>query len=235
MMTYRAFLGLVAIGACAVSPIEASAQVTVPVPASAQLPALPTVTGTDPAVAATTPGQAVNGGPVIIPGNGTIDPNDYRIGPEDVLQVSIWKNEAMSRTVPVRPDGKITLPLLNDVEAAGLTPMEFRDLLIKKLTEYMPSPEVSVIVIDPKSFKVSVMGEVPRPGRFELRSRTTVLDMLALAGGLSQFASRAKIVVLRPDGSKGMKRLPFNYNKAVSSGGEQENFYLQAGDIVVVP
>jgi len=234
-MTYRAFLGLAVMAACAAGPLQAAAQVPAPVPASAQLPSLPTVTGTDPAVAATTPGQLPTAGPVIVPGNGTIDPNEYRIGPEDVLQVSIWKNEAMSRTVPVRPDGKITLPLLNDVEAAGLTPMEFRDLLIKKLTEYMPAPEVSVIVVDPRSFKVSVMGEVPRPGRFELRSRTTVLDMLALAGGLSQFASRSKIVVLRPEGSTGMKRLPFNYNKAVSAGGEQENFYLQAGDIVVVP
>ena len=167
-------------------------------------------------------------------GNGAVDPKEYRIGPEDVLQVSIWKNEAMSRTVPVRPDGKITLPLLNDVQAAGLTPMEFREVLIKQLTDYMPAPEVSVIVVEPRSFKVSVMGEVPKPGRYELRSRTTVLDVLALAGGLNQFASRAKIVVLRPDGST-QKRLPFNYNKAVSAGGEQENFYLQAGDIVVVP
>jgi polysaccharide export outer membrane protein len=200
-------------------------------PASAQN-AAPPASG-DPAVAAVA--QSNTNGAAIVPSNGTIDPNEYRIGPEDVLQISIWKNEAMSRTVPVRPDGKITLPLLNDVDAAGLTPMEFRDLLIKKLTEYMPAPEVSVIVVDPKSFKVSVMGEVPKPGRFELRSRTTVLDMLALAGGLSQFASRTKIVVLRPDGTKGMKRLPFNYNKAVSAGGEQENFYLQSGDILVVP
>lgn len=223
-MTHRALVCLVA-AAAALAAGPAAAQ---------QVPTVPAVTGTDPAVAATMPGQPP-AGPMIVPGNGTIDPNEYRIGPEDVLQVSIWKNEAMSRTVPVRPDGKITLPLLNDVEAAGLTPMEFRDLLIKKLTEYMPSPEVSVIVVDPKSFKVSVMGEVPRPGRFELRSRTTVLDMLALAGGLSQFASRSKIVVLRPDRGKGMKRLPFNYNKAVTAGGEQENFYLQAGDIVVVP
>jgi polysaccharide export outer membrane protein len=164
----------------------------------------------------------------------TVDPNEYRIGPEDVLQISVWKNEALSRTVPVRPDGKVTLPLLNDIEAAGLTPMQFRELLVQKLTEYMPSPEVSVIVIDPKSFKVSVMGEVPKPGRYELRSRTTVLDMIALAGGLNQFASRTKIFVLRPDGAV-QKRLPFNYNKAVSAGGEQENFYLQSGDIIVVP
>ena len=166
--------------------------------------------------------------------SGAIDPNEYRIGPEDVLQISIWKNEAMSRTVPVRPDGKVTLPLLNDVEAAGLTPMEFRDVLIQKLTEYMPAPEVSVIVADPRSFKVSVMGEVPKPGRYEFRSRTTVLDAIAIAGGLSQFASRAKIVVLRPE-AKGMTRLPFNYNKAISPGGEQENFFLRAGDVIVVP
>ena len=98
----------------------------------------------------------------------------------------------------------------------------------------MPAPEVSVIVVEPRSFKVSVMGEVPKPGRYELRSRTTVLDVIALAGGLSQFASRGKIVVLRPDGQS-QKRLPFNYNKAISAGGEQENFYLQAGDIIVVP
>jgi polysaccharide export outer membrane protein len=230
-MTHRSVLALALLVTWALGALGA-------VPALAQtpapLPALPAVTGAQATAAAAAP-AAPEAGPVVVSGNGTIDPNDYRIGPEDVLQISIWKNEAMSRTVPVRPDGKITLPLLNDVEAAGLTPMEFRELLIKKLTEYMPAPEVSVIVIDPKSFKVSVMGEIPRPGRFELRSRTTVLDMLALAGGLSQFASRSKIFVLRPDGAKGSKRIPFNYNKAVSAGGEQENFYLQSGDIVVVP
>jgi len=165
---------------------------------------------------------------------GTVDPNEYRIGPGDVLQVSIWKNEAVSRTVPVRPDGKIGLPLLNDVEAAGYTPMELRDVLVRKLTEYMPEPEVSVIVTEPRSFTVSVMGEVARPGRFALQSRTSVLDVLAMAGGLNQYAARARIFVLRPEG-KGTKRLPFNYGKAVGSGGEQENFYLQSGDIVVVP
>ena len=140
----------------------------------------------------------------------------------------------MSRTVPVRQDGKITLPLLNDVEAAGLTPMELREVLAKKLADFMAIPEVSVTVVEPRSFKVSVMGAVPKPGRYELRSRTTVLDVIALAGGLSQFASLARIVVLRPDGES-QKRLPFNYLKAISAGGEQENFSLQPGDIVVVP
>jgi polysaccharide export outer membrane protein len=197
--------------------------------AAAQAPAPAAPAPAAPATPATPPAAAKPGEP-----SGAVDPNEYRIGPEDVLQISIWKNEAMSRTVTVRPDGKVTLPLLNDIEATGLTPMEFRDILIQKLTEYMPAPEVSVIVVDPRSFKVSVMGEVPKPGRYEFRSRTTVLDAIAIAGGLSQFASRAKIVVLRPE-AKGMTRLPFNYNKAISPGGEQENFFLRAGDVIVVP
>lgn len=159
---------------------------------------------------------------------------EYRIGPEDVIQIAVWNNDAMSRTVPVRPDGKISLPLLNDVQAAGLTPMELRDFLVKKLADYMPNPEASVIVTEVRSFKVSVIGEVARPARYELRSATTVLDVLALVGGFTQFASRSRIVILRPDG-KMMKRIPFNYNKVVSAGGEQENFYLQNGDIVLVP
>jgi polysaccharide export outer membrane protein len=128
----------------------------------------------------------------------------------------------------------ISLPLLDDIRASGLTAMELRDVIAKRLVEYMPSPEVSVIVNDVRSFKVSVMGEVARPARYELKSVTTVLDVLAQAGGFNQFANRSKIVILRPNG-KGMTRIPFNYNKVVSSGGEEENFYLQSGDIVLVP
>ncbi len=158
----------------------------------------------------------------------------FKIGPEDVLAITVWKNDAMSRTVQVRPDGKISLPLLDDIEAAGLTPMQLRDILAKKLAEYIPNPEVSVIVSDVRSFKVSVIGEVARPGRYELKSWTTVLDVLAQAGGFNQFSARSRIVILRPNG-KTMTRIPFNYNKVVSSGGEEENLYLQPGDIVLVP
>jgi len=158
----------------------------------------------------------------------------YTIGPEDVLAISVWKNEAMSRIVPVRPDGMISLPLLDDIQAAGLTPMQLRDVLAKRIVEYIPNPEISVIVNEVRSFKVSVMGEVARPSRYELHSWTTVLDVLAQAGGFNQFAARARIVILRPSG-KTMTRIPFNYNKVVSSGGEEENFYLQPGDIVLVP
>jgi polysaccharide export outer membrane protein len=165
-------------------------------------------------------------------GNRSAAPETYRIGPEDMLQISVWKNDAMSRSVPVRPDGKISLPLVNDIQAAGLTASELREVLVKRMAEYMPSPEVSVIVSDIRSFKVSVIGEVARPGRYELKSWTTVLDVLALAGGFTQFASRSRIVILHPDGAT-MKRIAFNYNKIVA--GEQENFYLRNGDIVLVP
>jgi polysaccharide export outer membrane protein len=159
---------------------------------------------------------------------------DYKIGPEDVLDISVWNNTAVSRTVPVRPDGKISLPLLNDVQAAGLTPMQLRDTLTKKLAEYVPNPEVSVIVREVRSFTVSVIGELRNPGRYELRSRTTVLDVLARAGPFSDFASRTRIFVLRLNGAT-MKRIPFNYSKVIAADGEAENFFLEPGDIVVVP
>jgi len=164
----------------------------------------------------------------------TPEQGDYRIGPEDVLDIAVWNNTAISRTVPVRPDGKISLPLLNDVQAAGLTPMQLRDVLIKKLAEYIPAPEVSVIVREVHSIKVSVIGEVKKPGRHGLKSRATVLDALAMAEGLGEFAARGRIIILRPDGNT-LKRIPFNYNKVVSTDGELENFMLQPGDIIVVP
>lgn len=188
---------------------------------SALLGAIPIVPG--PTSAQSTPGDDHNGRAAA--------PDTYRIGPEDQLQISVWKNEAMTRAVLVRPDGKISLPLLNDVQASGLTVLELRDVLTTKLQDFMPSPEVSVIVTDVRSLKVSVIGEVVRPGRYELRSWATVLDVLAMAGGFTQFATRSRIVVLTPDG-KSMKRIPFNYNKVA---GEQENFYLRNGDIVLVP
>jgi len=204
----RTLLCVTLLALAAVSPDTADAQTQQPAP-QAQKPASPEQ-------------------------NHTTNLAEYRIGPEDMLQIAIWKNDAMSREVPVRPDGMISLPLLSDVQAAGLTPLELRDSLLKRLAEYMPAPEVSVIVKAVKSFKVSVIGEIKKPGRYELGSWTTVLDILAEAGGFTEFATRTRIVILRPEG-KDMKRVPFNYNKVIGSGGEQENFYLRPGDIVLVP
>ena len=158
---------------------------------------------------------------------------EYRIGPEDVLDISVWKNEELTRTVVVRPDGNISLPLLNDLQAAGLTPMELRDVLAKGYARYVNEAEVSLIVSEIHSLKVSVVGMVRLPGRFELRSQATVLEALALAGGLSEFAKRDQITVQRRDGQR-VQRLGFDYN-SVLNGNVDQNFLLRPGDIVLVP
>jgi polysaccharide export outer membrane protein len=158
---------------------------------------------------------------------------DYRIGPEDVLDILVWKQENLSRTVPVRPDGKVSIPLVNDIMAAGLTPTELRQQLTERLTEYVPSPEVSVIVKEVHSVKVAVLGAVKMPGHYEVKSPATVLELIARAQGLTEFADRNKIVVIRQNGST-TSRVPFNYKK-VSDGSEQENFFVKPGDIIVVP
>src|SRR5262245_37823550 len=170
--------------------------------------------------------------------SGTLRPGtelagDYRIGPEDVLEIGVWKNSGISRVVTVRPDGMVSLPLINDVKAAGLTPFQLRQEVARKLRDYVPSPSVSVIVSDVRSFKVSVLGEVVRQDRYELRSPTTILDVIAMAGGFNQFAAPARIVVLRRD-ADGRERIPFNYNRVVS-GITNDVLYLQPGDIVFVP
>ena len=174
--------------------------------------------------------------PRVVPAVRTTAPigrGDYVIGPEDVLDISVWNNTMISRTVPVRPDGMISLPLLNDVRASGQTPLQLRDDLMKRLTDYMPSPEVSVIVREVHSLKVSVLGLVNKPGQFELKTGTTVLDLLALAEGINEFASPSRIVVLRNEGGV-TRKLHFNYNK-VTTGNEQDNFLLRPGDIIMVP
>jgi polysaccharide export outer membrane protein len=162
----------------------------------------------------------------------------YVIGPEDVLEIAVWGNTDVTRTVPVRPDGKISLPLLNDVQAAGLTPMQLRTTLAGLFERYMPAPMLSVIVREVHSFKVTVIGEVKTPGRYELRSRSTVLDVLAMAGGLSQYAARARITILRRDG-EAVRELSYDFEKITARAGPknagQENFCVQPGDIILVP
>jgi polysaccharide biosynthesis/export protein len=157
----------------------------------------------------------------------------YLIGPEDILDVQVWKNTELSRTVPVRPDGKVSLPLVNDIQAAGLTPTKLREELTAKLAEYVESPEVSVIVREVHSVKVAVVGAVRMPGRYEVKSPATVLELVAQAQGLTDFASGDRITVIRqnPDGST--VRVPFNYRKAAES--ERDNFFVRAGDIIFVP
>jgi len=164
------------------------------------------------------------------PGN-----HEYVIGAADVLEVAVWNNPLISRTVPVRPDGRISLPVLNDVQAAGLTPMQLQSFLTEALAGYIQTPEVSVIVREVHSFKVSVIGHVKTPGRYELTSRVTVLDVLAMAGGLSEYADRGRIVVLRAEGAIA-SQIPFAYDKLTPGNGStgQENFFVQPDDIILV-
>jgi len=171
------------------------------------------------------------------PTTGAVAPlrSDYIIGPGDVLQVTVWKNDTLSRTVPVRPDGKISMPLLHDVHASGLTAMQLRDKIATALGEFMPNPEVSVSVNDVRSLRVSILGEVTKPGVLELRGQTTILEAIAMAGGFKDFASPSKITILRIDESGKTRRIRFNYNRAVSNGSEEENVVLRSGDVVVVP
>ena len=161
-----------------------------------------------------------------------IETDAFRIGPEDILDIQVWKNDELSRVVPVRPDGKISLPLVNDIQAAGLTAVELREQVTQRLAEFVPSPEVSVMVREVHSPKVAVMGNVRMPGHYEMKSPATVLDLLARAQGLTEFADRGRIVVLR-QGATGTTRIPFNYSKVADS--EQENFYVRPGDVIVVP
>jgi polysaccharide export outer membrane protein len=158
---------------------------------------------------------------------------EYRIGPEDILDVQVWKNAELSRTVPVRPDGKISLPLVNDIQASGLTPSELREQITERLGEYVPQAEVAVIVREIHSVKVAVTGAVKMPGRYEVKSPATVLELIAQAQGLTEFAAKERIFVLRQDGGTTVK-MPFNYKK-VAEGSEKDNFYVRAGDIIVVP
>ena len=165
---------------------------------------------------------------------------DYLIGQEDVLEIAVWNNPTVTRTVPVRPDGKISLPLVDDIQAAGLTAMELRQRLTKALIPYIPTPSVSVIVREVHSFKVTVIGQVKTPGRYELKDRATVLDVLALAGGLTDYAARDRIVVLRQDTSN-TRRIKFQYQNLGSAtkheqkDAGQDNFCVRPGDIVFVP
>lgn len=158
----------------------------------------------------------------------------YRIGAGDELHVVVWRNEELTMTVPVRPDGWISLPLVNDVSVAGLTPTQVRDALMTRLQEFVSSPLVSVIVIRVGSFKVSVIGNVRSPGRFDFQGQPTVLDALALAGGPDEFASKEDIYVLRGHGT-GSQRIPFKYSSAIKRDGPDLNFELEPGDIVIVP
>jgi polysaccharide export outer membrane protein len=161
--------------------------------------------------------------------------SSYVIGANDVLAINVWKEPDISRSVPVRSDGKISLPLVGELQAGGQTPQQLEQEITTRLRNYISEPEVTVIVTDSKSQKVNILGMVSRPGAYLLTSSTTVLDAIAMAGGFKDFAKQKSIYVLRqgPDGSQ--QRLSFNYKEVVKGKNPEQNIRLQAGDTVVVP
>src|SRR5215468_11360101 len=159
---------------------------------------------------------------------------DYKIGPQDVLRIDVWKEPDISRTIPVRPDGKITLPLLNDVQAAGLTAMQLAASLHDSFSKYLTNPQVTVTVTEINSRRVYITGEVVRAGALPLLPGMTVLQALSSSGGFTQFAKTKSIYVLRTEEGKQVKH-PFNYKEVVKGNLQGQNILLQPGDIIVVP
>ena len=158
----------------------------------------------------------------------------YRLGIEDVVDVSVWRDETLSRTVPVRPDGVISLPMLGELRAAGKTTKELEAEIQDKLRAFIQEPRVTVIVREVNSARVYVTGEVTRPGAFPLRGRLSVLQAIALAGGFSDFAHRGAIVVLR--GNNQREAIPVDYDELINPDSEERlDFFLVPGDTVVVP
>lgn len=163
----------------------------------------------------------------------TDDPN-YIIGPQDVVDISVWKEPDLSRTVPVRPDGKITLPLLNDVQAAGLTPGQLAAAVTEGLKKFETAPQVTVIVTAIKSQRFYILGEAGHPGAYDLLPNMTVLQGISSGGGFTQFAHSKRIYVLRQENGKQVK-YPFNYRDVISGKNVEQNIILKAGDTIVVP
>ncbi len=159
------------------------------------------------------------------------DNDEYVIGPEDVLSINVWKEEALTKTLPVRIDGKISLPLVNEIQAAGLTPLQLKEVLTEKLKGFLESPTVSVTVMEANSFKVYVSGEVKQPGVHNIRSEITLVKLIIMAGGFSEWANQKKILIIsREKGAE--KRRTVNYQKIIE--GEEPDVVIRRGDTVIV-
>ena len=168
-----------------------------------------------------------------------VAPSEFLLGPEDVLNVTIWKNQDLSREVVVRPDGMISMPLVGDIQATGLTANLLAKRIAERLTEYLASPIVFVHVKDVNSYFIYVMGEVAKPGKYSLKSYANVMQGISLAGGFTPYAKKNKIKVLRvsaegPNG-KHQIEIPVQYDEILKGNAVPGNFFLRIGDVIVVP
>jgi len=160
--------------------------------------------------------------------------DDYIIGQGDVLEIFVWRNEQLSREVVVRPDGKISLPLLQDVQAEGYSVVQLKNQITRMLTEHLDNPRVSVIIKAIKSYRVSVLGRVQNPGVYPITGNTTVAEAIALAGGFTEWADKGDITVVSNEGGQ-EKKVVINYKKIASGKDPSQNIVLKRGDIIIVP
>lgn len=162
--------------------------------------------------------------------------SEYIIGTEDVLEITVWRNPDLSKVVQVRPDGRISMPIIRDILAVGKTPTQLADEMTGKMKEYVANPVVAVSLKEVNSSNIFVLGEVAHPGKYPLKSKTTLLQGITIAGGFTPIASRNQLVIFRfTENVPGMKRLTASYDEIVLRGGITENFELKSGDTVVVP
>jgi polysaccharide export outer membrane protein len=159
----------------------------------------------------------------------------YLIGPDDVLAISVWKEPEITRSIPVRSDGKISLPLIGDVQAAGRTPMQLEEDIAARLKDYITNPQVAVIVQQMNSQKFNILGQVNRPGSFPLTAGTTVVDAIAIAGGFKDFAKKKGVYLLRQNSAGIEERFNFNYDKFIKGKNTAQNIRLMPNDTIVVP
>ena len=162
------------------------------------------------------------------------DSDRYVIGAEDVLYIHVWREESVTKTVSVRMDGMISIPLVDEIQAAGFTPLQLKEKLAEKLKQYIESPNVTVVVMEANSFKVYLSGQVNKPGVYRLRSETTLAQIISMAGGLTEWANQKKIIVIRKEDGK-EKRFTINYKKIVKGDDLSSNILLKAGDTIIVP
>lgn len=168
-----------------------------------------------------------------VPAN--VRPDSYIIGAEDVLSIYVWKEPEMSKTIPVRPDGMISLPLVGEIKAVGYTPVQLQDALATAMKKVISDPQVTVVVEKISSLSFNIVGEVGHQGYFPLTRRMTVLDAIAMAGGFKDFAKTKKVYILRTAANGTQERLPFNYKDVIKGKNPQQNIELQPRDTIVVP
>jgi polysaccharide export outer membrane protein len=160
----------------------------------------------------------------------SVDPNSYTLGPDDVVAVRVWREPDLSGTLAIRPDGKITMPLINEVKASGLTPTQLAEQITKALSKFLNGPQVMVQVQAVRSKRYFMSGEIGRPGAYPLASPTTVFEAITMAGGFKEFAGKKKVMIIR-----GTQRFKFNWNEVVKGKNLQQNINLENGDQVIVP